>query len=94
MIRTATILTSFVILTDPGSTDDWPMWRGDVRRSATSDSSLPDQLQLHWTRELADALPSTILSLEARTGKEVWSMVKKESGGRHENFTLHESAHA
>ncbi len=39
-----------------GTTDsvgrDWPMWRYDQRRSAHSTHDLPDDLHLHWARQL------------------------------------------
>ncbi len=31
---------------------DWPMWRFDAARSADTPHRLPDNLQLHWVREL------------------------------------------
>ncbi len=37
---------------------DWPMWRGDVQRSGTSNANLPDDLKLQWTL----ALPPTRLA--------------------------------
>ena len=31
-----------------GARADWPTWRGDARRSATTDEELPEELSLHW----------------------------------------------
>ena len=32
---------------------DWPMWRYDANRSASSPDDLPEELQLSWTRQFA-----------------------------------------
>lgn len=37
---------------------DWPMWRADAQRSAASDHTLPDEMSLHWTRQLAPPAPA------------------------------------
>lgn len=37
---------------------DWPMWRGDVRRSGATHEVLPAKLDLIWTRELTPAKPA------------------------------------
>ena len=36
----------------PASGADWPMWRHDANRSATTDEALPDQLSLIWSLQL------------------------------------------
>lgn len=38
--------------------DDWPMWRHDAGRTATSETILPDKLNLLWTRELPPIEPA------------------------------------
>ena len=38
--------------------DDWPMWRHDELRSATSDETLPDALSLLWRRDLPPLKPA------------------------------------
>lgn len=38
--------------------EDWPMWRKDAARSATSGESLPDQLHLRWVVELPKLKPA------------------------------------
>ncbi len=37
---------------------DWPMWRADAARSATTDEQLPSSLALHWSLELAPPRPA------------------------------------
>ena len=37
---------------------DWPMWRCDVRRSATTEEQLPRTLRLAWVRELPPLEPA------------------------------------
>ncbi len=36
---------------DAGADDDWPMWRHDSSRSASSTANLPDQMDLLWVRQ-------------------------------------------
>ena len=38
--------------------DDWPMWRSTAGRTAASSASLPDDLQLLWTRRFAPRQPT------------------------------------
>ena len=40
---------------EPG---DWPMWRFDERRSASSPHALPDRLSLLWVRDLGPSRPA------------------------------------
>ena len=37
---------------------DWPAWRGDARRSATTDEELPEELSLHWRLQLPRLEPA------------------------------------
>ena len=37
---------------------DWPAWRGDARRSATTDEKLPEELSLHWRLQLPRLEPA------------------------------------
>ncbi len=37
---------------------DWPTWRADASRSASTDESLPGSLALHWTFQLASPQPA------------------------------------
>ncbi len=37
---------------------DWPMWRCDARRSATTSQELPGDLHLEWVRELPPLEPA------------------------------------
>ncbi|MCA9248490.1 MAG: PQQ-binding-like beta-propeller repeat protein [Planctomycetales bacterium] len=37
---------------------DWPMWRRDAARTATSEESLPEKLHLQWTRALPAPAPA------------------------------------
>ena len=41
-----------------GARADWPAWRGDARRSATTDEELPGKLSLHWRLELPPLAPA------------------------------------
>lgn len=47
----------FVILVNATALD-WPMWRGDVRRSGATQEVLPAKLDLLWTRKLPPAKPA------------------------------------
>ncbi|WP_152053775.1 outer membrane protein assembly factor BamB family protein [Tautonia marina] len=38
--------------------NDWPMWRHDAGRSATTTAGLPDDLTLSWSRELGPPAPA------------------------------------
>lgn len=40
------------------SAGDWPMWRYDAGRGAWSPDDLPDNLKLHWVRELPRPVPA------------------------------------
>ncbi len=37
---------------------DWPMWRHDPGRTATSNEALPEELELLWTRQLPPSEPA------------------------------------
>ena len=37
---------------------DWPMWRGDANRSASTDEQLPAELSLRWSRQLPALKPA------------------------------------
>jgi outer membrane protein assembly factor BamB len=37
---------------------DWPMWRHDAARTAASPSPLPEELHLHWVRDLPEPAPA------------------------------------
>ena len=37
---------------------DWPMWRGDASRSATTPEAIPDGLRVAWTRQLPPLDPA------------------------------------
>lgn len=38
--------------------EDWPMWRKDAGRTGVSDTKLPDDIQLLWSRELPPLTPA------------------------------------
>ena len=40
------------------SAGDWPMWRYDSNRGASSPDSLPENLHLQWTRQLPEPIPA------------------------------------
>ena len=44
---------------------DWPMWRYDAARSASSEQQLPDELHLQWMR----ALPKLEVAWPASSGR-------------------------
>jgi outer membrane protein assembly factor BamB len=41
-----------------GASQNWPMWRYDAARSATSPHQVPDQLHLQWTRQYPATAPA------------------------------------
>ncbi len=45
-------LFSFIIFAPASNDADWPMWRYDQNRSASSPHGLSGELDLHWVREL------------------------------------------
>jgi len=46
------------LLGHPLMADDWPQWRHDAARSATSEDVLPDELHLLWMRQLPAPRPA------------------------------------
>lgn len=48
----------FVLISCPALAADWPMWRSDAERSASSPERLPTDLQLDWMREFAARVPA------------------------------------
>ena len=38
--------------------NDWPMWRHDAGRTASTKMSLPNELHLQWVRELPPLKPA------------------------------------
>ena len=60
IVRFLTIVVAVSFLVNEGSTfaADWPMWRQGVQRKGVSTDSLPDDLHLHWTRELSTPKPA------------------------------------
>lgn len=46
-----------ILLARPVSAADWPMWRADANRSASSPEELPAQLHLQWTRQYVPRVP-------------------------------------
>lgn len=42
---------------EPASAGDWPTWRADSHRTASTPDSLPADLTLHWTRDLPEPKP-------------------------------------
>ena len=46
------VLTLFCSNSSISFADDWPNWRGDAARTATTGMKLADQLHLQWTRDL------------------------------------------
>ncbi|REJ67016.1 MAG: hypothetical protein DWQ31_12790 [Planctomycetota bacterium] len=45
-------------LANPGFAGDWPMWRYNSGRNAAAPDSLPEKLQLQWTRHYAAPQPA------------------------------------
>jgi outer membrane protein assembly factor BamB len=58
--RKATFLAMMVALsfTSASRAADWPMWRYDAQRSGASPADLPDQLHVHWSRDLPPEVPA------------------------------------
>lgn len=53
------LLGALILLTSwPGIASDWPMWRHDPGRTATTPSPLPESLHLHWVRQLPPPSPA------------------------------------
>jgi len=50
--RTAVYLLGLISATTAVRADDWPMWRCDAGRTASSDQRLADVLHLQWVRSL------------------------------------------
>ncbi len=48
----AMALVLFIIFTPVSNDGDWPMWRYDQNRSASSTYGLSSELHLHWVREM------------------------------------------
>ncbi|MCH7727511.1 MAG: hypothetical protein IH991_13660, partial [Planctomycetes bacterium] len=44
--------------TFPTHAEDWPMWRRDAARSATTAEKLPDELHLRWVRTYPKLQPA------------------------------------
>ena len=50
--RTLILTTATLLLTCATSrADDWPMWRGDAQRTASSNETLPAGMRLLWSRD-------------------------------------------
>ena len=47
-----------LLLSGTAQADDWPMWRADPGRSATSAEQLPAELHLRWVRMLPPLKPA------------------------------------
>lgn len=60
MLRAFCILLLVVVVMDPARSADWPMWRHDSGRTASSNQALPEKenLQILWTRELPAPAPA------------------------------------
>jgi len=56
-IAVVTALSSFVSLAADVHAD-WPMWRGNANRSASTDEQLPTTLSLQWSRQLPALKPA------------------------------------
>jgi outer membrane protein assembly factor BamB len=52
MTKIAACLCLLVVAFGSARAADWPMWRCDAARTASSDQQLPDELHLQWVREL------------------------------------------
>ena len=49
---------TYLIAADPNAIDDWPMYRQDAGRKGVSQSELPDNLRLAWSRKLLALTPA------------------------------------
>lgn len=52
------IFLALAVVTSAVSAADWPMWRHNPGRTAATDASLPEQLNLKWVRELHPNAPA------------------------------------
>jgi outer membrane protein assembly factor BamB len=52
LARLVTGLVASVMLTLPAGAADWPMYRHDIARTASTPAGLPAELHLQWTRQL------------------------------------------
>ena len=53
------IFSLWLLLGNRGLTGDWPMWRYESSRGASSPHGLPEgELHLQWSRELPEAAPA------------------------------------
>jgi len=58
LARIILIVCVIALLPRQLSAGDWPQWRYDAARSATSPDELPDELHLQWTRQLPAPRPA------------------------------------
>jgi len=59
LLRTlAALILTALLLAPAARAADWPQWRCDAARSATTTERLPDSLHLQWSRELIAPEPA------------------------------------
>ncbi len=51
-------LFSTIVFAVTATAGDWPMWRYDSGRGGSTPHGLPDELHLHWTRQLPEPAPA------------------------------------
>ncbi len=52
------VMNGVMIVEDAVSRNDWPMWRHNATRSASTDAPMPQQLALRWKRGLPPPIPA------------------------------------
>lgn len=52
------IFLTFILTAQVAMAGDWPMWRYDSGRGASSPHALPKDLSLHWVRQLPPPMPA------------------------------------
>ncbi len=57
-LTTAAFLLPLIAETSRSQAADWPAWRGDAGRTATTDEVLPEKLQLQWWRQYPALTPA------------------------------------
>ena len=57
-IRTFPCLILSVLAWSSLEASDWPMWRGDPGRTASSSETLPESLTVNWSRQLPSPAPA------------------------------------
>ena len=58
MKRSTALVWMALVFAVPSQSQDWPTWRFDARRGASTPEDLPAELHLQWSRQLAAPAPA------------------------------------